>query len=299
MTPAFPSFSGFWRWLAIVTSGACVAFAVGGTWAWQRLPRVTRAAPAAALVPQAEREALTGDLWRVFRARENRAVPLPAATEKAFRLAGTFFIEASDGTQERKAILDETRTRRQYIVAEGNSVSNALVERIYYDHVVVRTGSATEEIWLDFASHRGEAPGAGGATQDMAAVVGSAETNRFGFRKQEGRWEFKRPAVLQYYQELLDDPDRMVKVFDSLKPVYGDNRRISGYVVGMEGEDDFFKAVGLQNGDVVRRVNTLPMTSRRRAEYFIGEFVRDRMNVVVLDIERDGTPSKLIYEVQP
>jgi len=49
---------------------------------------------------------------------------------------------------------------------------------------------------------------------------------------------------------------------------------------------------------VVRRVNSMRMTNRRRAEYFIGEFVADRANVFVLDIERGNEKKKLIYQVR-
>jgi len=56
--------------------------------------------------------------------------------------------------------------------------------------------------------------------------------------------------------------------------------------------------VGLQHGDVVRKVNSMRMTSQRRAEYFIGEFVQGRLGAVVLDIERNGQPTKLVYLIK-
>ena len=56
--------------------------------------------------------------------------------------------------------------------------------------------------------------------------------------------------------------------------------------------------MGLRQGDVVRRVNSLHMTSQKRAEYFIGEFVKGGLGAVVLDIERDGRPEKLVYLVK-
>ena len=97
----------------------------------------------------------------------------------------------------------------------------------------------------------------------------------------------KRQAVLDYYQELLDEPERMVTVFDSMKPLYDDRRKITGYVLDVEGEGNFFKAVGLRPGDVVHKVNSVPMTSRRWSDYFINEFSQNRLNVVVMDVERD------------
>ena len=61
---------------------------------------------------------------------------------------------------------------------------------------------------------------------------------------------------------------------------------------------DFFADVGLRQGDVVRRVNSLHMTSQKRAEYFIGEFVKGELGAVVLDIDREGRPEKLVYLIK-
>jgi hypothetical protein len=45
-------------------------------------------------------------------------------------------------------------------------------------------------------------------------------------------------------------------------------------------------------------VNSMHMTSQSRAEFFLGEFVKERLNAVVLDIERDGNPQKIIYLIR-
>jgi len=112
------------------------------------------------------------------------------------------------------------------------------------------------------------------------------------------RWLFKRGPLVEYYQTMMDNPERMAKLFDSLKPLYDGNRKINGYKVGIDGEIDFFQEVGLREGDVVKAVNSLEMSNRRRAIYFINEFVNDRANIFVLDVERDGKVEKLIYQVQ-
>ena len=104
--------------------------------------------------------------------------------------------------------------------------------------------------------------------------------------------------LVEYYKELMDEPDRLVKVFDSLKPLYDGQRRITGYVLGVEGEKEFFDAVGLKEGDIVRSVNSMKMTSQSRAEYFIGEFIKGRLGALVLDVERGGEPKKLIYLIR-
>lgn len=222
-----------------------------------------------------------------------------AAGSPRFRLAGTFFVDSADGQVRRKAIIDDLGLRTEQIVGEGDSVGAARVEQIFYDHVRLLVGGSSEDVWLDFGRGRGGAEAAS-ATNAPAEAPGASATNRFGGAKlQADRWQFSRQGLLNYYQELLDEPDRMVTIFDSLKPVRDDKAKITGYVVGVEGEAEFFKAIGLQNGDIVRKVNSVPMTSRRRAEFFIDEFLKDRMNVVVLDIERGDQPAKQVYLVRP
>jgi type II secretory pathway component PulC len=83
----------------------------------------------------------------------------------------------------------------------------------------------------------------------------------------------------------------------SLKPDYKDEE-VAGYYLEAEGEGEFFKAVGLQEGDTIRKVNSMLMTSQKRAEYFISEFIRNRVNAFVLEVDRNGKEEKLIYLIR-
>ncbi|MEI7782138.1 MAG: hypothetical protein WCJ18_09475 [Planctomycetota bacterium] len=56
--------------------------------------------------------------------------------------------------------------------------------------------------------------------------------------------------------------------------------------------------LAVREGDVVRKVNSMIMTSQKRAEYFIGEFLQNRVSAIVFDIERDNKPQKLIYFIR-
>jgi type II secretory pathway component PulC len=103
---------------------------------------------------------------------------------------------------------------------------------------------------------------------------------------------------MDYYAEVLDSPQRLIQVFDSMKPLRDPNRRITGYRLGIEGEAEFWKSVGLQEGDVVRRVNSIRLRNRRVAESFIKQFVSGKANVFVLDLERAGKPYRHIYQVR-
>jgi type II secretory pathway component PulC len=211
-------------------------------------------------------------------------------------MLGVFGIEGV-GAPVRKAVVDDMLRREQHIVGAGDRMDDATVERVELDRVFLMTPRGLLELKLEFAAAPG---GASPAVTNEPAAGASGTTNRFGcVQTQENRWQFSRKPLLDYYQELLDEPERMVAVFDTMKPVRDERNKITGYVVGVEGEADFFQAVGLRQGDIVRKVNSLPMTNRRRAEAMIDQFLKEQMSVVVLDVERDGKPCKQIYQLAP
>ncbi len=241
-----------------------------------------------------------GSMWRRFRSGE--AVPPPAegAISARYRLAGVFLIlseEGRTGGENRCAILDERSTGQQWLAIEGEWIGPVRVVRVEPDFVVLSDGEREETVVLAAGTLPGRERGAVGTAPADAPVV--LETNRFGNRIGETRWEFNRQAVLDYYQEMMDNPERLASLFLAMEADRDEEGRVAGYRLNMEsGENEFYAQVGFQNGDVIRRVNSMRMTSQRRAEYFIGEFVQDRLGAVVIDIERNGEPKKLVYLVQ-
>jgi len=221
---------------------------------------------------------------------------------KRFRLAGTFFAVGLN-QQSRKAILDDLQKKEQILVAEGDLIDHVpqgvpdnetRVVSIMSDRIIVRRGAIDEQIMLCFAGN--SQSNAQQAAYSAAVAEGNIQ-NRFGKRVGDKRWVLTRSELMNYYKEVLNNTDRLAKIYDSLKPVYHENK-IAGYTLQVEGEGDMFTALGLQQGDVIRQVNSMPMTSQTRAEYFIGEFVKNRVNGFVLDIERSGRKEKLIYMVR-
>ena len=173
------------------------------------------------------------------------------------------------------------------------------VKEVGAEHVVLTDGRREEPLFIAAGGKDGAGSGEEGGAEAWAEEGWTVTTNRFGTRTGETRWTVSRESVLEYYQELMDHPERAVALFDALEPDWGEEGSIEGYRVNPErGEAEFFREVGLEAGDVVRRVNSMHMTSQRRAEHFIREFVRGNLGAVVLDIERNGKAEKLIYLVE-
>lgn len=225
----------------------------------------------------------------------------PASESGRFRLVGTYFMmpPGSDSVPVRKAVLDDVQQQTQILLEQGEAVDGNQVKAIYQDYVVLLLRDGSElELWLRFGADA--TPSADVAEDTETAPTKPAwdeitlSTSRFGRQIAEERWILSREALLSYREELLDDPERLAALFVSMKADRID-RQIEGYRLEREGEDEFWDAVGLQESDVIRRANSMKMTRQERAEYMISEFVSNRLNVVVLDIERDGTPMKLVY----
>lgn len=256
------------------------------------------ASPAAAEAPAPHRGALE-KITKVMAPSPDAARPGELA--RRLRLAGTILGMSNSGAEEPIAILDDRVTVSQKLVTRSQEVIPGVVLSQVRSNSVVLSGPAgDEEIFLEkttaLASATAESNGS-------SPVDPKAAASRFGGGQVfPNRWEFSRDVLLDYYAELRDEPERLLSIFDSMDPVYvtdpDGTRRIEGYVVGVEGEPEFFAAAGLSDGDIVRSVNSLEMTNRRRAESFIKNFVEGTVNTFVLEVERNGKRTKQVYQIQ-
>jgi type II secretory pathway component PulC len=185
----------------------------------------------------------------------------------------------------------------------GDTVAHYQVVQIEENFVVLEADGRRIEL-TRMLTPLGTAPSALVATDDDPEKQGipfwdqpALETNRFGKRIDTNRWVFKRDKVMDYYNELLADPSRLVNLYKSFWPDRK-NGEVDGFNIKYAGEQDFFKSVGLRECDTVRMVNSMKMTSQRRAEFFIGEFVRQNLDAIVFDIERDGKEEQLVYLIR-
>lgn len=284
------------RWLVL----ACGVFALAGfAMAFLQAPR---AKPA----PAAEEEVLDwpeslppeGETWKVFQ-RRTSGVDTAGELAERYRLAGTFIafgMAPEDGRAAHRAIVDDLKKGTQHLLHEGSEVDEFKVHRIYANHVVLRDGAQDHMLKL---SYTGMAGSTSPASQERVTLAEPEilEITRFGKRVGEKRWVLQRDSLLSYYEELLDDPERLAGLYLSMKPDYAEGV-ITGYSLDVEGEQDFFKEMGLLQGDTIRRVNSMRMVSQNRAEYFITEFIKDRLGAVVLDIERGDKEEKLVFLIR-
>ena len=230
-----------------------------------------------------------------------------------YRLAGTFRTydfregardDVSNGASARNqlALVDDLRDGRQWMLRRGERLGPFTVSEIDTEQVVltreerswvltlpgVLVGPRTEVV-------RGSREGTGGGFEDMPAL----ETTPFGKRIAENQWVIDRDAVVAYAEQLAAEPRRAIALYDSFTSVTPETEDdLAGFRLQMAGEREFFGSMGLADGDIIRKVNSMQMKSQRRAEYLVREFMHSRMSAVVLDIEREGDTRQHIYIVR-
>lgn len=233
-----------------------------------------------------------------------------APIAQRYQLAGTYLAfpqggaETSPAASTRIAVLDDLTEKKQVLVYEGRMVDDHKVVLVEENRAVLEGPGGRVELWrrvsggavpraVSVDPNEGDDERSDGSFFDAPAL----ETNRFGKRIDKDRWIFERKALMGYYEEMMASPERLVTLYKSFRPDRKDGE-VAGFQFKTEGESDFFKAVGFQEGDVVRTVNSMQMTSQRRAEFFMGEFVRENLNAIVIEVEREGETRSLIYLIR-
>lgn len=309
-----------YQWLRISRWGAVGAFVILGSiiaaliYTWpDGTPEESVSSPVVPMGTFSWRssELIPPEQWPVLRHTDAAPTPTAGPLAQRFRLAGTFFAYPGDQidpqSDARRAIIDDLRQNRQRLVREGDDLEGVEVVQIYRDRIILREGVDEEDLWLSFTDASAEPRADTASDQPSMSQDGvplrfedlpSLEENAFGRRIDENRWILQRDALLEYADELQDDPERLTQLFLAMPPVFDDEDEISGFQLDMLGENALYEAAGFQNGDIVRLVNSMPMTSPNRAQYFIREFMSGRINAFVFEIERDGEEMKLIHLIR-
>ncbi len=290
------------RWIPVVALAAAAAVFV---WQYMELDEVSSAEIETAAELQVPEPVKIDDrAWQVFKPSPGLRTPAPAPSgeQQNYRLAGTFltYADMSSDSEEagsRIAIVDNLKKGSQFMAREGETVEEATLVKVLDDRAELEVNGQRFELFLSytgaFAGNTEEATETDEGVQKFsdAAVISSS---RFGNQIDTNRWILSRTALTDYYTEMLEDPERLAKLYMTFAPDYKE-KDIEGYTLDIQGEKDFLNMMGLQQGDTVRKVNSMRMTSQRRAEFFIAEFARKNLDTVVFDVERAGKKQKLIY----
>ncbi|MGA0368545.1 MAG: hypothetical protein ACO3N7_03745 [Kiritimatiellia bacterium] len=226
-----------------------------------------------------------------------------------YALSGTFqTFEMREGSENEVAqvrsiaLVDDLREGKQRLLREGDRLGSFRVDRVSMDRVTLSRGEYQFELALSGQMASGANPVQTESTTPSAPQrfedLPALEENRFGKKVAENQWVLKRQEVFNYAEEIMGNPLRATQLFRSFSQVAEAEGDEPGFRIQMKGEEAFFRDMGLGDGDVIRRVNSMEMKSQVRAEYLVREFMNSRMSAVVLDVENNGESRKQIFIVR-
>jgi general secretion pathway protein C len=243
---------------------------------------------AADLPPPAEQPAASPppaeplDAWTPIVARDvfNSGASAPAAASATLRLVGVGF----QGGEARAAI-EEVASRHQQLVRTGDTVGDARVGTIAWDHVVLATPHG--ETTLELAPRHGDEPApdaeiapAAAPRAPASATVRQTAANAFVVDRRE-----------------LDGVESMSGLMTQLRAVAEvEDGRPAGFRLFQITDGSLFRRLGLENGDVVQRVNGQAVADPANLLGFIQRLRTEPR--VALDIRRGGERRTLVYDLR-
>jgi general secretion pathway protein C len=274
------------RELELALLAMSTALAVFGVNAAVRLAfdDVPVATPVSALRRAAAPEPL--EAWAPIAARDLfNGDAAPASRDAARRLVGVGF----QGGEARAAI-EDARTHRQELVGVGDTVGDARVTSIAWDHVVL-TGTGGETV-LELATAPSDDRGEPDAQPDGdVAPVRAASTGTATIR------QTSPTAFIVDRRELAGAVDDMSGLMTQLRAVAEvQDGRPAGFRLFRMQDDSIFRRLGLQNGDVVQRVNGQAVSDPANLLAFLQRLRTEPR--VALDIRRGAERRTMVYDLR-
>lgn len=194
----------------------------------------------------------------------------------------------SHGAQ-RYAIIEDTTAKEQKILRLGDSLGDAEVVEIGWRRVVLRRGG--EEETLVVPPNLGITGGTTAPKTTAVSTANSTAPDDSQIRKiGEDRWLVSQAEV----QHSLDN---LSQLFTQMRAVPNmQDGKTNGFRLFAIRPNSLFQKIGLQNNDIVQRVNGIELTDPARAMSLFQELQGEtRLNV---DVIRGGETRTLSYEIR-
>ncbi|MDD8043219.1 MAG: hypothetical protein PHF14_05290 [Verrucomicrobiota bacterium] len=223
----------------------------------------------------------------------------PVLSDLQVTVLGTdLVVQANGAVEEAFAVIRDDRTLNVGVYAVGQNMGDAVLLRIQPNEVLVRREDGRQEIlrFLDPAS--GPAPRALTAPQvTQQSGLEGGRAAQIVFPVNPFRRQINREDALSYIEEVYSDLETLSAYAAGFKPMLqGD--QLQGFMLGPSLPKDMLQATGLQPGDIIRRVNSLELDATSKIDYFFDEFTGNRLGAIVLDVERSGVRTNLVYNVK-
>jgi general secretion pathway protein C len=184
---------------------------------------------------------------------------------------------------ESRAVIEDTATHRQDLYRVGDEIGGARVAAIDWDRVTLSRNGVEETLEITAPGEPATADTAPGDAASPAATPTIRRTGANGFVVDR--------------REIAGAVDNMSGLLTQLRAVAEvQDGRPAGFRLFQLKDDSLFHRLGLENGDVVQRVNGNPVGDPTALLGFLSRLRTEPR--VALDVVRGGTPRTLVYELR-
>jgi general secretion pathway protein C len=186
---------------------------------------------------------------------------------------------------EARAVVEDLSSHRQDLYRVGDEIGDARVAAIDWDHVTLRRGGVEQTLELSTS------PAAGAPVETSEPAEAPPATDSATIRRTGAN------AFVVDRRELTGAVDSMSGLLTQLRAVAEvEEGRPIGFRLFQIRDDSLFKRLGLENGDVVQRVNGATIGDPAALLGFIQRLRSEPR--VALDIVRAGTPRTMVYDLR-
>jgi type II secretion system protein C len=234
-------------------------------------------------------------------------VPSKPLLSKLFILTGTF---ASDDPRAGLAVLTEISTKNTVLVSTNQVVpgTTARVDAIRKDRIIASDPDGrSEELIVKAELPSGAAAGAPGGNPGLRPPVGPRPDGGLSapalpidpksFKTEQDRsnpnlWNVDSKEK-QYLMKTLPDLRNLIGV----RPVMGSDGNMNGVQVENIHPSSLLRERGIQPGDIIRKVNGVPITSQEQGDQFMNTpSIRNSLRYDI-ELERAGQVFTITYQV--
>jgi len=180
---------------------------------------------------------------------ENEVTEAPV-TRLSLTLTG---VVASSEKGQGAAIIENKKQQQTYGIGEKIEGTNASLQKVYADRVIIKNGATNETLMLDGVDYNKNVLQVTNQTP-----VDSAPQNNSGSEHRT-----LSDDAIQASRDLQDQPASFVD-YIAVSP-HRPNGELSGYRVSPGKKPALFQAAGLKSGDVITEINGLDLTNMQQA----------------------------------
>jgi len=208
------------------------------------------------------------------------SAPITDAPETRLNLTLTGVVSSSDESAS-TAIIENKGTQAVYGLGEKIEGTNATLQQVYSDRVIIKNGVRNETLMLD------------GIDYNEANKRRPQRTQRQPVRTAQNNTRKLSEEAIDATNLLRERPTNFTD-FISISPKTNEGQLI-GYQVSPGKKPELFKSAGLKAGDVIAQINGLDLTDMQQSQEALSEL--RNAQTLELTIIRDGSLTTLYLDL--